>query len=392
MVKNNFTRRIAEGGLLVSLASMFYLIGSYIPVLDILRYISVTPVVIGIMKYGMKQGLEITIASSLLAGILFSPISGADFFLSIGLIGLSLGFCIKENFGAFKTILYTFLAALTGFSISLMLYVLIMGTEIITKDFKAASEWLSSMLTWAITGGLINLNLPPDWIKPEWLTGVLMELLPSLLVFLAFYYVVYLWIFNLFIMKKLNIALPSNALIGEIPIFLIIPSWSLVFMLAGFICLVLSFYTNIRIFEITGLNLIMIMFILCFSKGVFSINIFVRNIIPANKNFRMITGFIVTILEFTLLFPLVLLWGIISIAFGLQNLALHEFLGNTYLKNGKFELAIKHYKKSLELNPRRTWTHQMLSLAYQKEGKNDLALMHYKKAIELGGRAGVSKI
>lgn len=226
MEKNNFTRRIAEGGLLVCLAFVFYFIGLNLAFLDILKYLSVTPLVIGIMKYGFYQGLEMTIATCLLVCMFYSPLAGADFFLSIGLIGLSLGLCIKKNFDAFKTILYTFLAAFTGFALNLLLYVLLMGTEIITKDFKAASEWLTSTVTWAITGGLIKLNLPHGSIKPEWLTGILMELLPSLLVFLAFYYVVYLWIFNLFIIKKLNIPLPSNALIGEIPIFLIIPSWS----------------------------------------------------------------------------------------------------------------------------------------------------------------------
>ncbi len=386
MEKNNFTRRIAEGGLLVCLAFIFYFTGLNLAFLDILKYLSVTPIVIGIVKYGFYQGIEMTIATALLLCMFYSPLGGADFFLSTGLIGLSLGLCIKKNFDAFKTILYTFLAAFTGFALNLLLYILLMGTKIITEDLKKISEWLIASMTWVITGGILNLNLNQGWIKPEWLTGKLMELLPSLLVFLAFYYVVYLWIFNLFIIKKLNIPLPSNALLGEIPIFLIIPPWSLVFMLSGFICLAVSFYTHIRIFEITGLNLIMIMFILCFSKGIFSINIFVRNIIPGNKNLRIITGFVVTILEFTILIPVVVLWGIISIAFGVQNGALHEFLGNTYLKNGKFELAIKHYKKSLELKPHRPWTHQMLSLAYQKEGQMELAVQHYKKALELSGK------
>ncbi|HPZ06626.1 MAG TPA: DUF2232 domain-containing protein [Candidatus Eremiobacteraeota bacterium] len=392
MVKNNFTKRIAEGGLLVSLAFLFYFIGWYLPVLDIVRYISVTPIIIGVVRYGFKQGAEIMVATTLLIGILLTLLSGVEFFLSAGLIGLTLGISLKKNLSAFKTILYTFVSAFAGFSLNLLIYIALVRNADITADFKAVAEGLKSLVTWLnsleVTGRLLNTittlsGLDRSWMDMVWVTRLLVDLIPSLLIFLSFYYVIYLWIFNVYLMKKLNIELPSNAMLSEIPIFLIIPSWSLIFIVAGFILLGLSFYTSLRILEIAGVNLIAVMFIVCFSKGVFSINTYIRNKIPDNKNLRILVGFTITILEFTLFIPPVILWGIISIALGVQNAEIHEWLGSTYFKSGKLDLAIKHYKKSLELKPDRALSHQMLSLAYHKEGKKDLAIHHFKKSVEL---------
>lgn len=391
MEKTNFTRRIAEGGLLVSLAFIFYFAGFTFSVIDLIKFVSVTPVVIGVVKYGTRQGIQITLASTFLTGLLLGFFNGLDFFLSIGLIGLVLGTCLRKNIKTFNTIFFTFIAALTGFSIGLIISVFLLNFNI-TREFEAAAKWFKSLVARMSEFGVINnfiititdfLNLDKNWTNMSWIVDLFMNLLPSLLIFVAFYYVIYIWVFNVFLLKRLNIPLPDNAIIGEFSLFLIIPPWTLFFLLAGIIILLLNSYLNMRILEIICVNFIAIMIFVSYARGVFSMNIFIRNFIPPERKMRFLAGLFITFLEFTLLVPFVVLFGIFAIGAGIQNEELYFFLGNSYLKSGKFDSAIEYYKKVLELKPQRTVCHKLLAIAYQNKGNKDLAVKHFKWSLEL---------
>ena len=394
MEKNNFTRRVAEGGLLVSLAFLFYFIAFIFPVLAIVEYLSITPIIAGIIRHDVRQGINITVASSFLVGLLIGPPYGLLFFLTIGIVAMALGTCLKKNFKTFNTILISFFFALISMTLGIFITMAFINDEII----KELIDGMKSLLIWIckldiiknlLAALLASAGLNDKWMTMEWVPTMVTDLLPSLLIIGAFYYVIYLWIFNVFFLKRLKIPLPDNAMLGEFPIFLIIPAWSLLLVPAGIIFLLLNVYIPFSIFRMAGENIIVLMGIVGFAKGVFSINTYLQTRMPAGKSLRFIISMIITFLEFTVLILPVVLFGFYSIASGRDNSRLYEFLGTGYLKAGKLELAVKNYKRSLDLTPHRPITHKLLAIAYQHMGKRDLAASHLKMSLELSGQAFV---
>jgi len=393
MEKSNFTRRIAEGGLLVSLAFIFYLISFIFPALWVVSWLCVTTIIIGVVKYGNAQGLKIALATALLIGFLIGVVYGVSFLLNTGLIGLALGICLRKNIKTFNTILITFIVSLVCLSLDLLFTLFFIDSKAISQlleGAKSALLWLCSQDI--IKNSLLDIShsfgLSERWISMEWVPSLVMDLLPSLLIFIAFYYVIYFWFLNVFLLKRLNIPLPDNVMMEEFPLLLLIPPWFLVFLLSGILCLIVNSYMPLAVCRIAGVNLITLMLITGFAKGVFSINLYLQPKLPADKKLRLILGFAITLLEFTIFILPVILFGFYSIGAGVQNGRLHEYLGTNYLRAGKLELAIAHYKKSLESNPRRALTHKLIGIAYHHKGNSDLAMSHLNKSIELAGKSG----
>jgi DNA-binding winged helix-turn-helix (wHTH) protein/TolB-like protein/Flp pilus assembly protein TadD len=58
-------------------------------------------------------------------------------------------------------------------------------------------------------------------------------------------------------------------------------------------------------------------------------------------------------------------------------------LGNAYFSARRYEEAIKHYRRALELNPRFARSHVALGMAYAQMGKHEEALVEIKQAISI---------
>lgn len=64
------------------------------------------------------------------------------------------------------------------------------------------------------------------------------------------------------------------------------------------------------------------------------------------------------------------------------------WLGRLAYDGHEYELAIKDFKKAIELDPRMARAYDNLGLAYYYENQNELAVANYEKAIELDRAAG----
>ena len=63
-------------------------------------------------------------------------------------------------------------------------------------------------------------------------------------------------------------------------------------------------------------------------------------------------------------------------------------LGQGYMRQGKYEIALDKLQKALELDPKLPSAHTVIAVLYETIGDYDLALTHYKRAAELAPRAG----
>jgi len=56
-------------------------------------------------------------------------------------------------------------------------------------------------------------------------------------------------------------------------------------------------------------------------------------------------------------------------------------LGEAYLRQGKYRIALKEFKKAESLHPDDPFLHDDIGLAYYYLGEQDLAILHFKKAL-----------
>jgi tetratricopeptide (TPR) repeat protein len=59
-----------------------------------------------------------------------------------------------------------------------------------------------------------------------------------------------------------------------------------------------------------------------------------------------------------------------------RNADIHNYLGYAYRKNGKLDLAFKHYNRALALNPRHRGAHEYIGEAYLIKGDLKSAQKH----------------
>ncbi len=71
-----------------------------------------------------------------------------------------------------------------------------------------------------------------------------------------------------------------------------------------------------------------------------------------------------------------------------DNALFRYTLGYEYLKNNRFEEAIKHFQIAIQLNPNYTAAYRDLGKALQECGNNEKAEAIYQKGIEVGTTTG----
>ncbi len=69
--------------------------------------------------------------------------------------------------------------------------------------------------------------------------------------------------------------------------------------------------------------------------------------------------------------------------------AVNVSLGQSYMRQGKFEIAKEKLDKALELDPKLTDAHTVIAVLYEQIGDPESAARHYKRASELAPKSGV---
>lgn len=65
-------------------------------------------------------------------------------------------------------------------------------------------------------------------------------------------------------------------------------------------------------------------------------------------------------------------------------------LGQSYLSQGKYEIALDKLQKALKIDPKLTSAHTVLAVLYERIGNDDLADRYYQRAVELSPDAGAT--
>ncbi|MEY8000748.1 YybS family protein [Clostridium sp. Mt-5] len=122
------TKALIEASLTTALTVVIMLISIYVPVFSIFaNFILPVPITVLYIKQNYKVTLISIIASGILISMLYNPIAALSLIVSIGLTGMTLGYCIKNKKEFGTTIILLSISMAVGMIFYLVVYVMLMS-------------------------------------------------------------------------------------------------------------------------------------------------------------------------------------------------------------------------------------------------------------------------
>ncbi|MEA4826700.1 MAG: YybS family protein [Clostridium sp.] len=149
MQNKNYTAKvIAEIGIMFAITLIIIMATAYIPVIsDLGMFILPIPITIIYIKNNYKIALITVIMSIIVTAFTYNPISGLTSGIIYGVVGISLGYCIKNKKNSGVTIIIVAIAAVLGNISRFIIYAKVMSNKgikeylnLIVNQFKQSLE------------------------------------------------------------------------------------------------------------------------------------------------------------------------------------------------------------------------------------------------------------
>lgn len=146
-------RPVVEGGVLTAVAIIFALISTYVPVLGaFVNLIWPVPIVLLGVRHGYKWSIMAVVASGIIIALIMHPLTAVSVVVGFGLIGIALGYAVREGFSPAKTLLLGAAASLISKAAVLAISAAVMGfnplnlqTDAMVKGLEQAMEFYRGM-------------------------------------------------------------------------------------------------------------------------------------------------------------------------------------------------------------------------------------------------------
>lgn len=304
------TKSIVEAGLITALIVILALMNIYLPVFSTLgRFILPIPVTVLYLRHNFKVTITSIIASGILVGMMYNPLSGLTSAIMFGLAGITLGYCIKNDKKVSITLLFLSLASLIGTLIDFVVYIkIIMGSNVrgfVEEMVKAMNESFNLVMDFYTKMGITQEQLKPflDILK-MFNTDFILKLIPGILIMSSVIFAYLTYIITKLILRKLGYNIKEMPKFTEIYVDIKIATVLAVFLLLG----VLLVRKNILIGEyILNSSQLLLQYI-------FLINGLAVAVHYLKNRFNMSKGFILIIIVFTMFSQFAMVYFMLGLA------------------------------------------------------------------------------
>ena len=134
------TSALVEAGILAAIAVIFSLVGMYVPFLSLFTNILwPLPIILCGRRCGFKWSLLALLVAGLIVAALISPLHALSEVVVLGIIGLTMGECMRRQFSPLKILLLGSIAAFISFLLSIAIGYLLMQINVL-EVFKQSME------------------------------------------------------------------------------------------------------------------------------------------------------------------------------------------------------------------------------------------------------------
>ncbi|MDI7246455.1 MAG: YybS family protein [Bacillota bacterium] len=107
MPRSMTTRTLVESALLVAIATVFCVLDAYVPVFALVYPL---PIVVLVVRRGVKVGAWATVVTIAATSAVVGPLQGLTVFAKVGIIGITLAWCIRKRFPPLRTLVVSSVA------------------------------------------------------------------------------------------------------------------------------------------------------------------------------------------------------------------------------------------------------------------------------------------
>lgn len=194
-----------EGGLLVAITVIMGLVTVYVPILGMLvEFFCAVPLAILTARQGAGKGLTALVVTFILLSILISPLLSTRIALSFGICGVTLGWCVRKNFGAARIFLTTLIVASAAQVLTFMLLIFVMDVNLIETQIELLRESFNESFDMYESMGVeqARINEAKSQVEPALQT--LAFLMPTLMMLTALINSIAVWLTAHWIFPKLQ--------------------------------------------------------------------------------------------------------------------------------------------------------------------------------------------
>ena len=135
------TSAMVEAGILAAIAIVFAIISMYVPVIgSFINFLWPLPIAICGMRNGLRWSVMTLIVADIAVAVLISPLHAFSLLAAFGLVGLTLGECMRRGYKPFKLMLISSTACLISIGASLLIALYIMGIHPVDMMFTSLEE------------------------------------------------------------------------------------------------------------------------------------------------------------------------------------------------------------------------------------------------------------
>ncbi|WP_425059410.1 hypothetical protein SCACP_41030 [Sporomusa carbonis] len=146
-------RPVVEGGVLTAVAIIFALISTYVPVIGVfVNLIWPVPIVLLGVRHGYKWSIMAVVASGIIIALLMHPLTALSVVVGFGLIGIALGYALRQGFSPAKALLIGAAASLVSKIAVIAISAAVMGfnplnlqSDAMVKGLEQAMEFYRGM-------------------------------------------------------------------------------------------------------------------------------------------------------------------------------------------------------------------------------------------------------
>ncbi|WP_040214745.1 YybS family protein [Clostridium polynesiense] len=210
MESKNSTKSIVEAGLMAALVVVLMFLNAYVPVIGYIgMMILPLPITLLVVRHNVKVALGAVIASSIIIAFIMSPISAIASLLLYGLVGLTLGFCIKSKKSPVFSVAAQGIAIITGTVASIALTIYVMMNTTLYKFIEGMVDTMKESMNAAMSI-YTSMGIDPSsnpFVKSMEMLNVetLILMIPGVIIIYAFFMAYINYIITRSIFKKMKI-------------------------------------------------------------------------------------------------------------------------------------------------------------------------------------------
>lgn len=303
------TKSLVEAGLLTAILIILILLSFYIPIFSVAgKFILPIPVVILYMRHNLKNTIISLVVTGIITGIMYNPIYSLTSTIMFGLIGIVLGYSIKnkKSFGFTLSILS--LAFILGTLLDFTVYAKLINNTSLSEFINQFINQLIEVFDETITM-YKNLGMPEQQLKPildsleAAKSGLLLKMMPAFLIISAVLFSYLTFIISKSILKKLRYNdIMEITPISKIQISIKVATIVAIFLLIG----VILVRQNIKHSDYILISTQLILQYMFLIEGISVAIFYLKN------KFNMSKGLIIVIMIFTIFSKLGMIYFVLG--------------------------------------------------------------------------------